>query len=142
MRKNSGFTIVELVISIALLGIVSYVVSSRFSNIESFQSDSNYDQVKYLLQLGQNTAISQKRNIYPTLNNNELSLCYTNNNPCPNNQKLSTNNTAYTINIANSSISIPTFHFDSKGNPNTGNITIVINGKNLYIEQETGFIHE
>lgn len=142
MRKNSGFTIVELVISIALLGIISYVVSSRFSNVNTFQSASNYDQVKYLLQLGQNTAISQKRNIYPIFNNDELSLCYTNSNPCPNNQKLTISNTAYTVNIPNSSLTIPTFYFDNLGNSNLGNTTVVINGKNLYIEQETGFIHE
>ncbi len=140
MKKQMGFTMIELVISIALIGILAFVVVSRFSNVQSFQGDANYDQIKFLLKTGQQTAISQKRNIYPIFNSGELSLCYVNTNPCT--SKLSIGNKNYVVNIDSANLTIPAFYFNLKGNTDGGKLTIVVSGKNLYIEEETGFIHE
>ncbi|GEM_PF-6915606 len=50
--KKSGFTIVELIIVIVLIGIVAIIVNSRISDISFFQTSADIDQlishIKYI----------------------------------------------------------------------------------------------
>ncbi len=57
--KQRGFTIVELIVVIVLLGILSAVAIPRFANVTSFQSASLRHTVLGSLKLAQKTALAQ-----------------------------------------------------------------------------------
>lgn len=54
----SGFTLVELVIAIALLGIISVTVSSRWFTVDAFHADSLRAQLVAQARLAQRTALA------------------------------------------------------------------------------------
>ena len=140
-KKQTGFTLVELVIIIVLLGIISAIVVPRFTNSNIFSTRANEDKILFFLKTAQKIAIVQRRDIYVSLNNDTLSLCYTSSQPCPEDQKVLSQNNPYDINIKNSNIIINDFKFNSKGNTNSNKIQIQIDHKNIYIEEESGLIH-
>jgi prepilin-type N-terminal cleavage/methylation domain-containing protein len=61
-RANSaGFSFVELVIAIALLGIISVTVSARWFSTDSFQADSLKSQLIAEARLAQRTALANSQ---------------------------------------------------------------------------------
>ena len=143
MKTNKkGFTLVELTIIIALMGIVATIMGPRMINSTVFSNRTNKDTVLFLLRLGQKSAIAQRRDVHIISNNNSLSLCYVNTNPCPNNQSVLFQGKTYLTKISGNNFSIPSIKFNSKGNTDAGNINIKINNKDIYIEEENGYIHE
>ena len=60
-RDNRGFTLVELVIAIALLGIVSVTVSSRWFSTDAFQADTLKEQLIAEARLAQRTALANSQ---------------------------------------------------------------------------------
>lgn len=141
MKNKNGFTLVELVIIIALLGIIGTIIGPRFTSAADFSTRANKDKVLFLLKSGQKTAIAQRRDISIVLNNNNLSLCYVDTNPCPNNQTVLFQDKPYFVNITGSNLVMPTIKFNSIGGTDAENINIKIDNKDIYIEEESGFIH-
>ncbi len=142
MKNKNGFTIIELIVVILLLGVVATIIGPRFISSTSFSSRANRDKVKFILKTGQKAALAQRRDIYPMVNSGELILCYSNTNPCPTNQKFTVNNRVFSVSANGTNIVIPNFKFNALGNTGTSKITIQVGGKNLYIEEESGYIHE
>ncbi len=60
-KKTRGFTVVELVIAIALLGIVSVTVSSRWFSSDPFEADSVKSQLIAEARLAQRTALANSQ---------------------------------------------------------------------------------
>jgi MSHA pilin protein MshC len=141
IKKRQGFTLVELVIIIVLLGIISSIVVPRLSNASIFSTRANQDKILFFLKTAQKTAIAQRRDIYVSLNNETLSLCYVSAKPCPQEQQVLLQNNPYNINVKNTNLIISDFKFNSKGNTNNNKINIKFDDKNIYIEEESGFIH-
>ncbi len=56
--KSKGFTLVELVITILLLGIVSVVALPKFFNINDYQTRAAYDEVASAVRYAQKLAVS------------------------------------------------------------------------------------
>ncbi|NCQ51581.1 type II secretion system protein [archaeon] len=143
MKKKNGFTIIELVVVISILGIISYVAMSRFSSVDAFSQRGNIDQVKFLLKTAQKLATTQRRAVYTPLYNNVLSICYKNTNPCPIGQNLIVGNTPFVVDVSKTTIVIPSgLYFNSLGNTDTGKVTVQVGSKNIYIEEESGLVHE
>ena len=61
MRKTSGFTMVELIVTMTLVGIMAIVILPRFMALDSFDAAGYADQSAALLRYGQKTAIAQRR---------------------------------------------------------------------------------
>jgi MSHA pilin protein MshC len=73
---QSGFTLVELVTVIVLVGILAGVAMPRFFAAGDFDGRSYSDQVKGLMRYAQKIAIAQGRNVFVRLNGTSVALCY------------------------------------------------------------------
>lgn len=60
LRRQSGFSLVELVTVLALIGVLSAVAFSRFSNVSSFEESLFSNQLVSYLRLTQRTAVAHQ----------------------------------------------------------------------------------
>jgi MSHA pilin protein MshC len=155
-----GFTLVELVMTIVILGIIAAVAVPRLFNNNVFQSRGFADQVQASLRYAQKEAIAQHRNVCLTFTlpapstitlriaslSGVASSCDTN--------LIALTGGAYVI-TAPAGIAFATlptaFNFDALGKPfdvlgttpSTAQKSISINGatNNIFVEAETGYVH-
>ena len=62
--RGRGFTIVELVVTIAILGLIAAVVGPRFIGRDAFASRGFYDEAQSVVRYAQKTAIAWRRPVY------------------------------------------------------------------------------
>ena len=74
--KTRGFTMIELILVLILVGILAVAVIPRFFDRKSYDARAYYDQVLSILRFGQKTAIAQNRSVYVRLNGFSVGLCY------------------------------------------------------------------
>ncbi len=77
--QHQGFTLVELVVVIALTSIMVAVATPRFANGDIFETRGDAGLLSSTLRYAQKTAIAQRRNVYVIHNNavpDTVSLCF------------------------------------------------------------------
>jgi MSHA pilin protein MshC len=77
VRKETGFTLVELISVLVILGVLSAIALPRFFSKPTFDVRAYYDQAQAILRYGQKIAIAQNIPIYVRLNGASIALCYT-----------------------------------------------------------------
>jgi MSHA pilin protein MshC len=73
--RSAGYTLLELVVTIVILGILSAVAMAKLNQP---QSDAAWfpDQVRAVVRFAQKQAIAQRARILVVVNATQLSLCY------------------------------------------------------------------
>lgn len=71
-----GFTLVELVAVMVVLGILAAMGTARFMARKSFDVDAFADGARSMLRFGQKVAIAQNRAVYVRLSSPTIALCY------------------------------------------------------------------
>ena len=75
-RSLAGFTIVELIVTIAIVGILAAVAAARFVGKGGFESRGYFDETITLVRHAQKTAIAQRRNVIVEISADRIAVCY------------------------------------------------------------------
>lgn len=71
-----GFTLVELITVLVVVGVLAGVAAPRFFQRRGFDASAYTEQMKNLMRYGQKIAIAQGRNVFVRLNGGSVALCY------------------------------------------------------------------
>ena len=153
--KNAGFTLVELVVTLVVIGILAAVVAPRFLGGHGFEARGFYDETLSALRYAQKTAIAQRRLVCVAFTAKTVTLAIAEVNPAvscntaltgPNGSTPyvidSTVFTKYgTANVVFSSFPAA-LNFDPLGRP-SGAATIQVASfpQTITVEAETGYVY-
>jgi len=77
LNRLAGFTLVELIVTMVIVGVLAAVVMPRFMGREGFESRGFFDQAQSVVRYAQKTAIAQHRNaLFVVITASNVSACY------------------------------------------------------------------
>jgi MSHA pilin protein MshC len=151
--RSDGFTLVELVIVISLMGILGAIAASRMLTSQGFASRGFYDEAQAVVRYAQKTAIAWRRTILVCVSSTEVSAISSNDcnavsptyvpHPLdPNRPLKSSAPSGVTLSPTGS------FSFDSGGRPSGSGTTITFTSTNtddparqIIVAAETGYVY-
>ena len=147
--RGRGFTIVELVVVIVILGLMAAVIVPRFVGRDAFASRGFYDEAQSVVRYAQKTAIAWRRLVYVCVTATAVSA---RSGSCPSSGTLLVHpatGAALTATAPSGVTLSPTgnFSFDGAGRPSatqTINLISTIAGdpaRQIVVEAETGYVH-
>ena len=148
-NAQRGFTLVELVMTIVILGIIAAVAAPRFFDNNVFQSRGFADQVQATLRYAQKEAIAQRRNVCVALTASTISLTIASASgatsacdsplPVPSALPATPNQISAPSGVTMTYFSA-NFNFDALGRTPAVQ-PISIGGTSIVVEAETGYVH-
>ncbi len=143
-RAERGFTLIELIMVIVLLGVLAVFAAPRIFNSNDFNARGFHDETLALLRYAQKTAIAQRRTVCVALNDTGVALAIDTDSPAD-----GTCNTSPALPNAprgGSGLagSVASFEFTPLGSINQAtNVTITIAGSStIQVETATGYVHD
>lgn len=143
MRCNTGYTVMELVMVIVLLGLVSAIVLPRI-NLDSFQEGGFFNQVLSSIRYAQKQAISTGCSVTVEIDDADSEICELKWNGCASNVNLvnpGSGNIEFCPDSSAATIPTVNFSFDRVGAPSAAQ-SFSIGTRTITVEANTGFAHE
>lgn len=143
-RKNTGFTLIELITMMIIVGILSVVALPRFADQGAFNSRGFHDETLSLLRYAQKTAIAQRRTVCVAFNGAGLALTMDTNTPADGACDAPPTLPNLPRGGAGLASSVATMQFTPEGNTNqAGNVNIIIaNSTNITVDSRTGYVYD
>lgn len=146
----AGFTLVELVAILVLVGILAMVAMPRFFNAASHSGRGFSDQAAAFLRYAQKLAVARHAQVHVQADAGTLTLCLSATRPCPAGQGAPgpDGSSPYQV-VAPDGVGVAAsdavFSFDADGRPSlAGNFTLTVSAdvnRTLTVEAETGYVY-
>jgi len=144
-KRQAGFTLVELIMTVVIVGILAVFAVPRFFDADVFKSRGFADQVQASLRYAQKIAIAQHRFVCVTIAGNSLSLATGATAACGTPLTSLSGDGNYVISAPSGvTTSDASFNFNALGSPSAG-VTVGVTGditRNITVEAETGYVHQ
>lgn len=142
--RTAGFTLVELVVVIAIVGLLAVAVIPRWFNRTVFDARAFHDQALATVRHAQKVAIAQRRTVWVNVTASGIQVCY--DAGC---------GTPVTDPVWGGALSVAApagvglspapqnFRFDGLGRPDAG-VSLTVTGdvpRTIVVEPETGYVH-
>ena len=157
-RGCAGFTFVELVVTLLVLGILAVFAIAKLSNMSALQQRTEYDKVVSAIEYARKSAVAQRRYVCLSVSATAVSLTIDPNPPestatpfggtCPfanpltlpaPDRSCAANQTcAKTTSFSTTSA---TFQFDPRGRAAAQVVVTVSGFPTITVEAETGYVH-
>lgn len=138
-----GFTLVELVVVIILLGILAVVVLPRFFDRATFDARGFSDELAQTVRFAQKLAVAQHRTVYVLTGGGQVRVCF--DAACSQAAPSPAGGTLARPIPAGVSLAAPaSLAFDALGRPSAAATYAVTGGgasRTLSVEAETGYAH-
>ena len=145
ISHNAGFTLIELIAMMIIIGILAIAVLPRFADQSVFVSRGFHDETLSLLRYAQKTAIAQRRTVCISLNATGVTMTIDTDTPADG--ICNTSPTLPNIPRGGSGLaagSVAAFQFTPLGSTDqTTNVAITIAGSTgITVEAATGYVHD
>ena len=149
--RGRGFTMVELVVVIVIVGLMAAVIAPRFVGRDAFASRGFFDEAQSVVRYAQKTAVAWRRPVYVCVTATAVKAGSLNNS-CASSLLVHPATGAELTTTAPAGVTLsPTgnFSFDGAGRPNpNAQVTIAIAStiagdpaRQIVVEAETGYVH-
>jgi MSHA pilin protein MshC len=148
MARACGFTIIELVTVITVLGLLGALIGPRFIGRDAFASRGFHDEAQMVVRYAQKTAVAWRRPVYVCVTATAVKAGSLNNS-CASSLLVHPATGAPLTTTAPSGVTLTpsSFSFDGAGRPSaaqTITFTSTISGdpaRAIVVEAETGYVH-
>lgn len=148
---DRGFTLIELVMVLILIGILSIAIIPRFTSKNAFDARGYFDQSISMVRYAQKLAIAQRRDVFVNITNSRICLTYAVDTLCagsvPANQVLNPAKLDWFKADAPAGMNFAVasaFSFNALGQASSGQL-INFTGDGvttaITVESETGYVH-
>ena len=140
---NPGFTVVELVVVIVLLGILSVYAVPRFVGVASFERSGFYQETVSAARYANRLAVGRGDEVSIRFNPNGYELLYKDGIRLPEQGHPVSSNTRTDLTVTSTDVTLPhDVTFDALGRCQdcNGTLTISVDGRDMTIYQETGYV--
>lgn len=140
-----GYTMVELITVMVIIGILSVSALPKFADQSAFQARGFLDETRSLLRLAQKSAIAQRRTVCVALNSTGIALTIDKNATATGN----CNTATPALNLPSTprggtglSATVSSFKFNPMGDTDqSANIVITIAGSTVTVDKRTGYAY-
>jgi MSHA pilin protein MshC len=149
-RFQAGFTVLELVVVMVVIGILAVVVLPRLSLFDGFDQLGYRDRVRATLEYARKSAVAQRRNVQVTLAAGSVTVLIASDTPegaaattYDRNLVLPGSNSHTFTAPAGVTLAPPAvLVFDALGRPSAGgSFSITGSGEPIVVEAVTGYVH-